>query len=333
MDGGGRLPRSVNAMTAKPVSVARRAPVARPVSRLPVQHAGPQLLVGERQGKWLRRSRRSAIAVPLAQRLPSSLGTWLAIGFLTLSLGTGFVMGVHWQTMQDNYGEPRHMLARALGFGIDRVTISGLSGLSEQEVLVAAGIDSKTSLVFFDADEARKQLEATPLIREATVRKLYPGEVSIALTEREPFALWQVKGELFVIAADGTVIDKMDDGRFAYLPLVVGKDANNRAGEYLALRNQAGPFAQHIRAATLISGRRWNLKLDNGMDVRLPETKPEAAVQRLVSMESDYRILDKDVLAIDLRQPDRVVMRLSEEAAAARADLLKSKGKKKGGEA
>ena len=187
-------------------------------------------------------------------------------------------MGGHWQTMQDNYGEPRHMLARALGFGIDRVTISGLSGLSEQEVLVAAGIDSKTSLVFFDADEARKQLEATPLIREATVRKLYPGEVSIALTEREPFALWQVKGELFVIAADGTVIDKMDDGRFAYLPLVVGKDANNRAGEYLALRNQAGPFAQHIRAATLISGRRWNLKLDNGMDVRLPETKPEAAV-------------------------------------------------------
>src|SRR6478736_872574 len=213
MDGGGRLPRSVNAMTAKPVSVARRAPVARPVSRLPVQHAGPQLLVGERQGKWLRRSRRSAIAVPLAQRLPSSLGTWLAIGFLTLSLGTGFVMGGHWQAMQDQHGEPRHMLARVLGFGVDRVTISGLSGLSEQEVLVAAGLDSKTSLVFFDADEARRQLEATPLIREAAVRKLYPGEISISLTEREPYALWQVKGELFVIAADGTVIDKMDDGR------------------------------------------------------------------------------------------------------------------------
>ena len=154
-------------------------------SRLPVPAPGPQLLIGERQGRWLRRSRRSAIAVPLAQRLPQSLGTWLALGFLTLSLGSGFVLGGHWQAMQDNYGEPRHMFARALGFGIDRVTISGLSGLSEQEVLVAAGIDSKTSLVFFDADEARKQLEATPLIREAAVRKLYPGEVSIQLTERE----------------------------------------------------------------------------------------------------------------------------------------------------
>ena len=182
MDGGGRLPRSVKAMTA------------RSSSRLPAAAPAPQLLIGsERQGRWLRRPRRSQ---PLAERLPRHIGTWLALGFLTLSLGSGFVLGGHWQTMQDNYGEPRHMFARALGFGIDRVTISGLSGLSEQEVLVAAGIDPKTSLVFFDADEARKQLEATPLIREAAVRKLYPGEVSIQLTEREPYALWQVKGEL-----------------------------------------------------------------------------------------------------------------------------------------
>jgi len=321
MDGGGRLPRSVKAVKAMSAS------------RLPIPAPGPQLLIGERSGRWLRRSRRSAVSAPLSQRLPRSLGTWLAIGFLGLSLGCGTVMGGHLETLQENYGEPRHMLARLFGFGIDRVTISGIAELSEIEVLVAAGIDPKTSLVFFDADEARKRLEATPLIREATVRKLYPGEVSITLSEREPFALWQVKGELFVIAADGTVIDKMDDGRFAHLPLVVGADANNRAREYLALRAEAGEMAPHIRAATLVSGRRWTLKLDNGMDVRLPETQAGVAMKRLVSLEKDYRLLDKDLLAIDLRQPDRVVMRLTEEAASARADQLKSKTKKKGGEA
>jgi cell division protein FtsQ len=225
------------------------------------------------------------------------------------------------------------MLARLVGLGIDRVTISGIAELSEVEVLVAAGIDPKISLPFFDADQARKRLESAPLIREATVRKLYPGEVAITLVEREPFALWQVKGELYVIAADGTVIDKMDDGRFAHLPLVVGVDANNRAREYLALRSEAGPIAPHIRAATLVAGRRWNLKLDNGMDVRLPETEPAAAVKRLAALQADYRIFEKDLLAIDLRQPDRVVMRLTEEGAATRAEQLKSKTKKKGGEA
>lgn len=291
------------------------------------------MLVGERHGRWLRRTRRSA-AVPLAQRLPRALGTVLALGFLSLSIGTGLALGGHFDNLREAYGEPRHMLANLAGFGIDRVTISGIAELSEIEVLVAAGIDPKTSLVFFDADEARKRLEANPLIRQATVRKLYPGEVSITLTEREPYALWQVKGELFVIAADGTVIDKMDDGRFAGLPLVVGANANIRASEYLGLRARAGDLAGHIRAGTLIAGRRWNLKLDNGMDVRLPEKAPEEALKRLVSLESDYRVLDKDLLAIDLRQPDRVVMRLTEEAAGARAEQLKQKtGKKKGGEA
>lgn len=299
----------------------------------PMRVTGPQLLVGERSRRWFRGSRRSAAAVPLAERLPSGLGSWLAIGFLTLATATGAAFGGHFETLRESYGEPKHALARLVGLGIERVTISGLTELSEIEVLIAAGIEPRVSLAFFDADEARKRLEATPLIREASVRKLYPGEVSINLVEREPYALWQVKGELFLIAADGTVIDKMDDGRFAHLPLVVGPDANLRAREYVALRAEAGPLAPRIRAASLVAGRRWNLKLDTGVDIRLPEAGASAALQRLVGLEQDFRISDKDVIAIDLRQADRVTMRLTEEGAAARAEQLKSKTKKKGGEA
>ncbi|WP_248309741.1 cell division protein FtsQ/DivIB [Bosea sp. Tri-44] len=302
-------------------------------ANLPMRVTGPQLLVGERSRRWFRGSRRSAVAVPLAERLPSGLGSWLAIAFLALTGTTGAILGGHYETFREIYGEPRHALARAVGLGIDRITISGLSGLSEIEVLVAAGIDPKISLAFFDADEARKRLEATPMIREASVRKLYPGEISINLTEREPYALWQVKGELFLIAQDGTVIDKMDDGRFANLPLVVGADANLKAKDYLALLSEAGPFAARIRAGSLVAGRRWNLKLDTGADIRLPEQGAGAAVKRLASLEQDFRISEKDLIAIDMRQPDRVTMRLTEEAATARAEQLKNKTKKKGGEA
>jgi cell division protein FtsQ len=307
--------------------------MAMALSRSSLPAAGPQLLVGERQSRWFRRSRRGAVSVPLAERLPRGVGTCLALGFLGASLWTGAILGGHTEALRESQGEPRNMIARLIGLGVDRVTISGIAELSEIEVLVAAGIEPRGSLVFFDADEARRRLEATPLIRQATVRKLYPGEIAITLVEREPYALWQVKGDLFVIAADGTVIDRMDDGRFAHLPLVVGADANNRAREYIALKAQAGPLAGRIRAATLVSGRRWNLKLDNGMDVRLPEVAPAEALKRLVALESDFRLLDKDLLAIDLREPDRVVMRLTEEGASARADQLKAKAKKKGGEA
>ncbi len=321
MDRGGRLPGSV------------KAAAGLPVARAPTAVAGPQLLVGERSPRWLRAARRSAVSVPLGQRLPRRIGTWLALAFLGASAAAGMSVGGQVETLRHDLGEPRHVLARMVGFGVDRVTISGIAELSEIEVLITAGIDPKVSLPFFDAEEARRRLEAAPLIRQATIRKLYPGEISITLTEREPYALWQLRGELFVIAADGTVIDRMDDGRFAHLPLVVGEGANTRAREYLDLLREAGPLAPRVRAGSLVAGRRWTLKLEGGVEVRLPEDEPAAAVKRLIALESDVRLLEKDILAIDLRQPDRVALRLTEEGAGARAVQLKTKGKKNGGEA
>ncbi len=135
--------------------------------------SGPQLLVGERSGRWLRRSRRSAVAVPLARRLPRRIGTWLALGFLSLSLGAGTVLGGHVETLRANYGEPHHMLARLVGFGIDRVTISGIAELSRSRFW-SRPVSTPRSRSFFDADQARRRLEAAPLIREAAIRKLYP---------------------------------------------------------------------------------------------------------------------------------------------------------------
>ena len=84
----------------------------------------------------------------------------------------------------------------------------------------------------------------------------------------------------------------------------------------------------------LVAERRWNVVLKNGIDVRLPETGVEQALDTLVELDRDKKILTRDIAAIDLRLPDRVTVRLSDEAAAARAEALKAKKpKKKGGAA
>ena len=197
--------------------------------------------------------------------------------------------------------------------------------MGENEVLAAAGINSKLSLAFLDVNGLRERLERVPMVKSATVRKLYPNELVITLTEREAHAIWQNNGELFVIAADGTVIDLMQDERYLDLPFVVGEGANTRNKDYLALIEAAGPLKHRVRAGTLVAGRRWTLKMDNGMDVRLPELKAADALARLVKLENEQKILEKDVLAIDLRMADRVVVRLTEEAALARAEALKKK--------
>jgi cell division protein FtsQ len=191
--------------------------------------------------------------------------------------------------------------------------------------LAAAGVGPKTSLAFLSVAETRERLERVPLIKSASVRKLFPNELAVTLVEREPHAVWQLHGELFVVAADGTVIDSMRDGRFADLPFVVGEEANGRVKEYLALLEAAGPLRSRIRAGTLVSGRRWTLKMTNGLDVRLPEQGVAEALGRLAKLQAEQRILDKDALALDLRVPDRVAVRLSEEAAEARAEAVKKK--------
>ncbi|WP_445504951.1 cell division protein FtsQ/DivIB [Microvirga sp. G4-2] len=311
MDGGGRYLQSMTAYQAG--VVATRAASDRQPPRIKKFFGSSKSV------------RRRSSGVPIEKRIPRYLGTWLTLGFFSGVVTLGLWQGGHLDTFIREHGQPHHALARALGLGLEQVTISGIAQMRETEVLAAAGLNSKLSLVFLDVNTLRERLEHVPMIESATVRKLYPNELVITLTERLPYAIWQNNGELFIIAADGTVIDLMQDERFVDLPFVVGENANIRSKEYFALLEAAGPLKARIRAGTLVSGRRWTLKMDNGMDVRLPELGAADALARLVKLENEQKILEKDVLAIDLRMADRVVVRLTEEAALARAESLKKK--------
>jgi cell division protein FtsQ len=311
MDGGGRFPEPLS----QDAFVGARAPG----------------LMARLSGALLRRLparsvRRARSGASLAERLPRGAGT---VG-LSLSLAgvalAGLVASGRYDALVAEYGRPLDIAARLAGFGVERVTITGISRMYEREVLSAAGIDWRSSVPFLDVAEARAKLLRVPLIAQASVRKIYPNEIAITQVEREPAALWQKDGAISVIAADGTVIDTLRDDRYAGLPLVVGEGANAKLPEYLALVAAAGPLGERIKAGTYVSARRWTLKLD-GIDVRLPEADPAAALGRLVELERGSRILEKDIIALDLRMADRVVVRLTEEAAAARAEAQKAKKK------
>jgi len=314
MDGGGRFSESLSGGDAAGHSLPARL-VGAALDRLTGRAPARSLSV--------RRSRKGQL---LTERLPRGVGTvGLSISLAAVALA-GFVASGRYESFVTEQGRPLDIVARVFGFGVERVTISGISRMYEREVLAAAGIDWRSSVPFLDVVAVREKLLAVPLIAQASVRKIYPNEIAITQVEREPAALWQKNGEINVIAADGTVIDAMRDDRYASLPLVVGEDANTKLPEYLALIAAAGPLSERIKAGTYVSGRRWTLKLD-GVDVRLPELDPAAALGRLVRFEREAGLLEKDIIAVDLRMPDRLVVRLTEEAAAARAEAQKAKKK------
>jgi len=170
-----------------------------------------------------------------------------------------------------------------------------------------------------------------PLVQSARVLKLYPNRLVVAIEERQPAALWQRDGRIKVISADGTPIADLNDPRFLGLPFVVGPGAEKRLPEYTALLRDLGDLASRVRAGSLVSGRRWSLIMTNGVEVKLPEVDPGAAVGVLLKAQRESRILDKDIRSIDLRLADRIAVRLTEQGTETRENAAKRKAPQKSG--
>jgi cell division protein FtsQ len=266
-------------------------------------------------------------------RWPRGAGTAATAAVIAASLAYGVVKGDHVASLVAALRDARDAAANAAGFRIVSIALAGNHHISREEVLAAAGITGSTSLLFLDVEQTRERLKTNPWIADATVLKLYPGELQIGIREHEAFALWQKDGRVSVIADDGTVLEPYVAPRLIRLPLVVGAGAETRAKEFLALLDRYPAMRDFVRASVLVGERRWNLRLKNGIDVRLPESGVATALERLVALDREKNLITRDILAIDLRLPDRVTVRLSEAAAQMRIDAAKDKPKKKGGNA
>ena len=285
-----------------------------PVGRRPVARRKPEGA-----------ARRTAPKAAPSLVLPRFLGSLLLVA-LFLGVGVfGAMRGGEFDAFVAQQVPIKDVVARAFGLGITTVEVSGLQRLSKEEVVAAAGIDGRGSLLFADVEALRQELKQNPMIAEASVRKLYPHAVAIAVTERQPFALWQKDGEVSLVAADGTPIDHLRDQRYVDLPLVVGEGANEKVKDFATLIDTQPSLKPMVRAGNWISQRHWELQLKNGLTVKLPEVDPAAALARLATLMRDYKLTEKAIILVDLRLPDRIVFRLTQEAADQRADEMKKR--------
>ena len=326
MDGGGRLDQplkrsgqSATRWFGAPVDEPDRARVE--ADQDPASASFGFFIGGRRARRW---------AARLAQ-IPQGAGVAGSLLLLGATLSYGAIVGGHVAAVTDWLRGARDNAANALGFGIAAVSVSGGSQVGREQALTLAGVTGRSSLLFFDAEAARARLLADPWIADAAILKLYPDRLLITITERRAFALWQRNGQVNVIADDGTVLQPFVEDRYRGLPLVVGSGAERRAKDFIGLLDRYPEIRSALRASVLVAERRWNLRLVNGMDVRLPDSDLQAAFDRLVKLDHDKKVLSRDITSIDLRLPDRVTVRLSDAATQARDDAIKANAKKKKG--
>ncbi|MCC7015743.1 MAG: FtsQ-type POTRA domain-containing protein [Rhodospirillales bacterium] len=199
--------------------------------------------------------------------------------------------------------------AAEMGFRVDEVLIVGRAETAHADLLAALALARGSPLFAFDADAARKRLEGLPWVHRARVTRMWPSTVVVRIEEREPLALWQHQGRFALIDREGHVILRDRLERFGRLPVVVGEDAPPHAAAILATLASEPELMKRVTAAVRVGGRRWNVRLDGTIDVRLPEDGAGAAWKRLAEYERTQGLLGRDVRTLDLRLPDRLIVR------------------------
>jgi cell division protein FtsQ len=333
MDGAGRLAASERSQAPKAELKAAAIGAAVLLRQLIGHGIGVGFGLGRSRTKRpLDREPHSRLVAWVERHVPRRAGIVATMLLLLASAGLGIVKGGHVEELSAALSDSRNAFANGIGFRITAVAINGRKQLTQDEVLAIGGVNGRSSLLFLDAGAVRDRLKANPWIADATVLKLYPGHLQIDLVERTPFALWQRDGRLSVIADDGAVLEQYVSHRFVSLPLVVGRGAETRARDFLALLSRYPQVSAVTKAAIFVGERRWNLRLKEGLDIRLPEMDVGNALAGLSRLDKEDHLFSRDIVAVDMRLPDRLTVQLSDDAAKAREDLFK-KPKKKAGDA
>jgi cell division protein FtsQ len=199
----------------------------------------------------------------------------------------------------------------SLGLAVNDVQVEGRETTDAATIMAALAADRGTPILAVSPSRARDQLLTLPWVRSAVIERRLPDTLYVHLVERKPLAIWQHGGKQELIDRDGAVIPVKDLDRFAKLPIVVGDDAAPQAAALIDMLATEPDLASRVGAAIRVGGRRWNLRVDGSIDVLLPDSNTAAAWAHLAQLERTDGLLKRDVQIVDMRLPDRLVLRVN----------------------
>ena len=231
---------------------------------------------------------------------------WGASGFGLVLAG---VLLVHAAQPGGFVARLRTGLVQAANMPVESIVIEGRSNTPEPLLNAALGVHRGDPMLGFSIQDARARIETLSWVQHAAIERRLPGTLVVVLTERKPFAIWQNQGRFVLIGRDGQVVAGEDIAAFGDLPLVVGAGAPAAATALLDALAAQPELKSRVVAAVRVGERRWNLRLKNGGDVMLPEGAETQALAKLMELQTTQALLDRPLAIVDMRLPDRLVVR------------------------
>lgn len=279
-----------------------------------------------RQGRHSRSSVTANRGTRLSRRFGVSITKRVVVAFMavaTICAAVGVVSAVatgSFKGIDRTFSRISYLTSLGLGLEVRQIIVEGRDRVSLAELAGALSTSKGDSIIQFDPIQARNRMLKIDWIEDAYVTRLLPDTIYVEIQERRARALWQVNGQLALIDSSGVVLTTKNLERFSKMPLVVGIGAETRVENLLTKLATEPWLFRRFEAAVLVSNRRWNIHLDNGIKIMLPASDVQIAWQRFAELDEVYGLLEQDLELVDLRVPDRLVVRLSKPAFLLRED-------------
>ena len=268
-----------------------------------------------RQISWADRFLRT---LPFSEADIQRAVTWVVVAALAvLALAAAQWFGLTAAAYQQ-YAQ----LATKAGFQVQRVEITGMERVDQLRVYELVLAEKDRAMPLVDIDKVRADLLKYGWIKDARVSRRLPDTLAVEIIERRPAAVWQREGKFSLIDAEGIVLQHVKAGESAELPVLVGTDANLHAVALNDLLDKATALKAQVAGASWIGNRRWDLRFKSGETLALPEGEKAAAEALLnfARMDGIHRLLGRDLIHFDLRDPDRAYFRKAPKAEPAKAE-------------
>ncbi len=214
-------------------------------------------------------------------------------------------------------------ISGAVGLVVDEVLVNGRQNTTKTSLLEALNVKLGEPILGLDLDLIQGRVVALPWVKTAQIQRQLPDKVVINLEERRPTGRWQRNGRLTLIDEDGVTIRKLSGDLFQHLPIIIGNDAPAKVKQVLPILKKEPELFRRVKALTFVGSRRWNVRVDDKIDIKLPEKQIDKAWSHLATIEKGHKVLNGDVIAVDMRIIDQFIIKLT----PAKASVIREPGR------
>ena len=207
-------------------------------------------------------------------------------------------------------------ISKAAGLIVQEVVVEGRSKTRKNALLQALQVSEGDNILTINITEMKDRINKLPWVKFARIERHFPNKISLTLVERTPMARWQTNRMLKLIDDHGDVIPVVDLTSFSNLPIIIGKNAPKMAGQILRTLSNEPHLFRRVKSLTLVSDRRWDVELDNQINVHLPEKNPGKAWTHLATVEQGHNIFGDQVQGIDMRLENQLIIKIEKNKSS-----------------